>query len=127
MTLKLNLKDLTEDSECLNGIGIYRLWFGDTIVYIGKTRSCFSSRLYGSFGKCGHIDNKYFDCVEIIYMKNEDDIEEEEARQIRKHSPYYNLMLKRKNTTINKDIEKIIELNEKKLMDMFERCEKFLD
>jgi hypothetical protein len=100
-----------EGTRIKDSIGIYKLYYKQTIVYIGMSSSSIMRRVYGSHGKDGHIDNKEFDRIEITPMldKDDSDIKDEEYRLIQEHSPYYNIMHKTKTTVMTEELKGIID------------------
>ena len=100
-----------EGTKIKDSIGIYKLYYKQTIVYIGMSSSSIMKRVYGSHGKDGHIHNKEFDRIEITPMLDKDDldIKDEECLLIQEHNPYYNIVGKTKTTVITEDLKGIVD------------------
>lgn len=91
-----NLKDLSLNRDLIDYGGIYFLYLDNVIVYIGMSTTSIKDRVYGSFGKKGHIDTKIFDSVKCFEIDNAYDykhkILNKELELIRKYQPYFNII-----------------------------------
>lgn len=125
--IRVTKESFLKDESLIQYIGIYKLYVKSTIVYIGMSTTNIKDRLLGSFGGEGHIHNKHFDSVEIISMEgnSKKEIEDLECKLIQKYNPYYNVKGKLEITVVTKDIQFIVDEEERIMQKGYEDLKTF--